>query len=101
MASLPTAIGDEIIGRMSDAVRDALLDALLSCIVSLELSDDDLLDPGAVTAIQEDVAFALGRLGDSDRALLVTLIEERAAVETDPARRELLDDLPDVLGLLD
>ena len=86
---------------MSDAVRDALLEALLNCILSLELSDDELVDPGAATAIQEDIAFTLGRLGDADRALLVTLIEERAATETDPARRELLDDLPDALGLLD
>jgi hypothetical protein len=85
---------------MSDPIRSALLEALLNCIVPLQLADDEAVDLDLAVAISEDIAATLGRLGPSDRTLLATLIRQLAARETDPARREVLEQTPDALGLL-
>ena len=90
-----------IVVSVSDAIRDALLGALLDSVVTLELADDEAADLGLVSGIEEDIGYEFERLGEDDRALLVTLILRRAAVEPDPARREVLEEFPDAFGLLD
>lgn len=84
-----------------DALRDALLAAWLNLVVSLELSDDDLVDPGFVADALGDLTTDLGALASTDRALLVELIRRRAATETDPSRRAILDETPENFGLTD
>ena len=86
---------------MPDAIRDALLAALLDCVTALDLSDDELVDPGFASDVLGDVTGHLDALGAEDRALLVTLIEQRAASETSPERREYLAEAAEHFGLRD
>jgi hypothetical protein len=90
-----------MIPRMSDAVRDALLEALLNCVASLALSDDELVHPDVASDLLNDITHDLGSLNEADRALLTALIRRRAAAEPDPVRREVFEDSPEDLGLLD
>ncbi|WP_430791469.1 hypothetical protein [Actinoplanes sp. G11-F43] len=84
---------------MPDTLRDVLLDAWLSLVTSLELSDDDLVDPGFVSDALGDLVPALARLAPADRELLTDLIRQRAAAEPDPDRRQILQDTPGHFGL--
>jgi hypothetical protein len=86
---------------MSDALTEALLAALLDLVASLDLSDDDLVDPGFVTDVLDDVATHLEPLDDADRTHLVALIRAHAAAEPDEDRREVFADAPEDFGLLD
>ena len=87
--------------RMSDALRDSLLAALLDVLASIELSDDDQVEPRFASDVLEDVTYHLDALAESDRALLVTLIRKHAVTESDPDRRQIIEDAPEDLGLLD
>ncbi|GAA4608000.1 hypothetical protein BJY16_006623 [Actinoplanes octamycinicus] len=87
---------------MSDAIRDALLSAWLDLVAALELSDDDLVDPGFVSDVLGDLTTDLrSSLSQSDRALLVKLIRQHAARESDPERREVFEETPEHFGLID
>ncbi|MCO8276888.1 hypothetical protein M1L60_40540 [Actinoplanes sp. TRM 88003] len=87
---------------MSDAIRDALLGAWLHLVAALELSDDELVDPGFVSDVLGDLTTDLrSRLSQSDRALLVELIRQHAAREMDPERREVFEETPENFGLTD
>ncbi|HTF07416.1 MAG TPA: hypothetical protein VK659_04505 [Asanoa sp.] len=86
---------------MSDALTEVLLAALLDVVASLELSADDLVDPGFVADAFDDVTGQLDALTDADRALLVTLIRAPAATEPNADRRSVLAGAPEHFGLLE
>ncbi|MCM4078247.1 hypothetical protein [Paractinoplanes hotanensis] len=87
---------------MSDSIRDALLRAWLHLVAALELSDDELVDPGFVSDVLGDLTTDLrSSLSQSDRALLVELIRQHAARELDPERREVFEETPEHFALTD
>lgn len=90
-----------MISRMSDPIRNVLLEALLDLIASIELSDDEVVDADFADEAFNAVAAHLQTLSRPDRELLATLIAESAAKQTDFDRREVYEDAPDDLGLLD
>ncbi|MCO1618781.1 hypothetical protein M8C11_29060 [Micromonospora sp. CPM1] len=77
-----------------------LLDALLECLVFLELSDNDVVDPDEAASVQHRVAGILGALGPDEREVLTRFVGERA-IQATGAVRELLEELPESFGLLD
>jgi hypothetical protein len=78
-----------------------VLDALLDCVMFLELSNDDVVDPDVAATVLDNVAGILGELDDEEREALAALIQERAADTDDPARRAFLEDFPESFGLVD
>ena len=91
----------DMISDMSDAIREVLLASLLDCVASLELSDHDTVDRAIASEVMGDVTAHLRTLIQPDRVVLTELITRRASAETDPERRQLFEDLPGDLGLLD
>ncbi|MER7621673.1 hypothetical protein [Streptomyces sp. NPDC126503] len=75
--------------------------AFASLVISIDLSDDDAIDPDVATDILEPASALLDDLSDQDRRTFAGLLVELSELEEDPERRQAMADLPDVLGLLD
>ncbi|GLY87615.1 hypothetical protein [Actinoallomurus iriomotensis] len=73
--------------------------ALVEIIISIDLSDDEDIDPDIATNILEPTARLLQRTSGEDRRALVALLAECGEEETDPERRMTALDLPGALGL--
>jgi hypothetical protein len=69
--------------------------------MSIDLTDDDEVDPDLATTWFEDITAELDRLSESDRAALATLIRRLAREEIDEARRAALLEFPESFGLDD
>lgn len=78
-----------------------LAKAFAALLVSIDLTDDDELDPDVAAALVEPVTAMARDLTPEDRAKLVSLIETAAQSETDPVRQRSMLALPEDLGLLD
>lgn len=75
--------------------------ALIDLLVSLELSDEESVSVEAAAALTEDAAATLAALSVSDRTELISVIgqmENEAATEE---RRQVLQDLPEGVGLVE
>ncbi|MFF3611238.1 hypothetical protein [Streptomyces sp. NPDC002580] len=90
---------------LEDTVTDPLLitlaDALANLVVSIDLSDDDDVDPDVCVPWLEDVAATLNQLSAEDRHRLARIIREVAAGESDTRRQAALLETPDHFGLED
>lgn len=78
-----------------------LVKAFVSLLVSIDLTDDDDLDPDVASEIVEPVAGMARGLGRAERAELAFLIQAAADSETDPVRQRSMRALPEDVGLLD
>ncbi|MEU0566869.1 hypothetical protein ABZ297_15965 [Nonomuraea sp. NPDC005983] len=83
---------------MTDVER-VLARALTEIVVSLDLSDDDEIDPDVATGILEPVAALLQNAPAEDRQAIVRLFTECAEEETEASRRLTALDLPDAFGI--
>ncbi|WP_345366368.1 hypothetical protein [Actinoallomurus liliacearum] len=72
----------------------------MEIIVSIDLSDDDDIDPDVATSLLEPVAAVLQGTSAEGRRALVDLLIECAEEETVPERRMTVLDLPGALGLI-
>ena len=77
-----------------------LAKAFMGIVVSIDLTDDDDIDPDVATSLLEPVAALLQGMAEDDRRALIDLLAECAQDEQDPDRRMVADDLPGALGLL-
>jgi hypothetical protein len=83
------------------SVERYLAEALASVVASIELSDDDDIDPDVATTILEPVgALFLGMTND-ERQQLSELMRFCAESESNPDRRQIILDFPEAFGLLD
>jgi hypothetical protein len=82
-------------------VLEIVVEALLDCLMFLELSDDEAVNPDDAVRMMEWVAHLLGDLSPADRLHLTELTEARAAREEDPDRREFLLDFPEAFALVE
>lgn len=73
--------------------------ALMEVIISIDLSDDEDIDPDVATSILEPTAHLLQRTSGEERRALIALLSECAEEETNPERRMTALDLPGALGL--
>ncbi|MGW6547509.1 hypothetical protein ACWGBH_32380 [Streptomyces massasporeus] len=78
-----------------------LVMAFASLLVSIDLTDDEDLDPDIASEIVEPVAALARELGHGERAELARAIQAAAESETDPVRRRSMRSLPEDIGLLD
>lgn len=75
--------------------------AFATLLVSIDLTDDDELDPDVAAALVEPVAAMARELTPEARAKLITLIHTAAQSETDPVRQRSMLALPEEFGLLE
>ncbi|WP_199546368.1 hypothetical protein [Streptomyces sp. N35] len=75
--------------------------AFAAVSVSIDLSDDDDIDPHVANNILEPATAMFRDLSLADRAELAEMFVEISELEGDPVRREAILSLPEVMGLLD
>ncbi|MET8861114.1 hypothetical protein [Streptomyces sp. NPDC004579] len=86
---------------MTDPLLITLADALANLMVSIDMTDDDDVDPDVCVPWFEDVAHKLSQLSADDRHRLAQVIREVADREPDAQRQAALLETPDHLGLED
>ncbi|KKZ71729.1 hypothetical protein VO63_22020 [Streptomyces showdoensis] len=79
----------------------ALAEALFDVLWFIDGSDDEQMDQDDAVKVMEGVAHVVSTLSSDQQQELIALLGETAAAETNPARREFLEELPQGLGLID
>jgi hypothetical protein len=79
----------------------ALARAFASVLVSIDMSDDDDIDPDIATKIFEQLPMMFDGVSKEDRMILAAIMIEWSELEDIPERRQAMADLPENLGLLD
>ncbi|TMR03454.1 hypothetical protein ETD83_10675 [Actinomadura soli] len=82
-------------------VNKVLVRAFVSLVVSIDLTDDEDIDPDIATDILEPAAALFRELTEEGRREVTSLILECAELEEDPVRKRSTLDLPGDIGLLD
>jgi hypothetical protein len=85
---------------MSSSVEKLLARAVMDLMISIELTDDDDIDPDVATAITEPVGYLLNETPAEVREHLIGLFRDVAQEEQLPARRALAAEFPEALGLI-
>ncbi|MFI6985430.1 hypothetical protein ACIBSV_43675 [Embleya sp. NPDC050154] len=78
-----------------------MAEALIDVVRFVESSDDEQMNLDDAVKLLEGVGHLLGQLSAGQRAELLDLIAEMADAESDPSRREFIEQFPDGFGLLD
>ncbi|MFD6555006.1 hypothetical protein [Streptomyces sp. NPDC058398] len=86
---------------MTDPLLVTLADALANLTVSIDMTDDEDVDPDVCVPWLEDVADKLNQLSTDDRYRLAQVIREVAGREPDARRQAALLETPYHLGLED
>ncbi|WP_439678144.1 hypothetical protein [Embleya sp. MST-111070] len=81
-------------------VNRVLVQAFTSVMVSIDLTDDDDIDPDVATDILEPAAALFRNLSEEGRQEVVTLMRECAELEENPKRRRAILALPEAIGIL-
>ncbi|MFI0417203.1 hypothetical protein [Spongiactinospora sp. 9N601] len=82
-------------------VNKVLASAFVSVVVSIDLTDDDDIDPDIATDILEPAAALFRDLSGEGRREVTSLILGCAELEENPERRRAILALPEAIGLLD
>ncbi|MEV8350684.1 hypothetical protein ACFC7A_10270 [Streptomyces niveus] len=82
-------------------VNKVLVRAFVSVVVSIDLTDDEDIDPDIATDILEPAAALFRDLSDEGCREVASLILECAELEANPERRRIILGLPEAIGLLD
>ena len=83
------------------AGANPLVAALVETVVSLELASDDLIDPDFEVDLMETIASTLQEMSDEQRADFTRELKKHIATTKSAARKKLLRELPEALGLVD
>ncbi|MEW2622949.1 hypothetical protein [Streptomyces sp. NPDC048106] len=79
----------------------ALAEALVDVLWFIDGCEDEQMNPDDAVKVLEGVAHVVSTLPNDQRQELIELIGEMAAAESDPARREFLDEFPEAFGMID
>ncbi|SEE62087.1 hypothetical protein [Streptomyces sp. TLI_105] len=79
----------------------ALAEALVDVLWFIEGSEDEQMDQDDAVRVMEGVAHVVSTLSSDQQQELVALLGAMAAVESNPARREFLEEFPEGFGLID
>ncbi|MFJ6655833.1 hypothetical protein ACIQNG_05630 [Streptomyces sp. NPDC091377] len=82
-------------------VNKILVRAFVSLVVSIDLTDDEDIDPDVATDILEPAAALFRDLSEEGRREVTSLVLECAELEENPERRRVILGLPEAIGLLD
>jgi hypothetical protein len=80
-------------------IVSTLVRALANLVVSIELAEDDDIDPQLAAELIDDLLTDLEDLSAEDRHRVLAELHAMVAAEHDTERKSLLIDLPDELGL--
>jgi hypothetical protein len=83
------------------SVERVLAKAVMELIISIELTEDEEIDPDVATTIVEPVGFLLTDVPEDAREQLVRLFREVAQDEDNPERRAMADEFPEAIGLVE
>ncbi|MEU8793694.1 hypothetical protein [Streptomyces sp. NPDC048643] len=86
---------------MTDPLLITLVDALANLLISIDMTDEDDVDPDVCVPWFESVGDKLNQLSVDDRARLAQVIREVADREPDVQRQAALLETPDMLGIED
>ncbi|MFD0723242.1 hypothetical protein [Streptomyces globosus] len=75
--------------------------ALVDVLWFIDGSEDEQMDQDDAVGVMEGVAHQVSTLPSDQQQELIALIGEMAAAETNPARREFLEEFPEAFGLID
>ncbi|MEU4511985.1 hypothetical protein AB0G05_21015 [Nonomuraea wenchangensis] len=81
-------------------VNKVLVRAFVSVVVSIDLTDDEDIDPDIATDILEPAAALFRDLSEEGRREVTSLILECAELEENPERQRAILGLPEAVGLL-
>ncbi|MFI5758760.1 hypothetical protein [Streptomyces sp. NPDC051569] len=81
-------------------VNKVLVRAFVSVVVSIDLTDDEDIDPDIATDILEPAAALFRNLSEEGRREVTSLVLECAELEENPERRSVILELPEAIGLL-
>ena len=79
----------------------ALAEALVDVLWFIDGSEDEQMDPDDAVKVMEGVGHVVSTLPNDQRQELIELVGEMAADETNPSRREFLEEFPEGFGLID
>ncbi|MFD7641606.1 hypothetical protein ACFV4P_13220 [Kitasatospora sp. NPDC059795] len=82
------------------SLTHALAEALVDVLWFIEGSEDEQMDSDDAVKVLEGVAHLAGQLSSDQRSELIDLLGTMAEVESDPARREFLEEFPEGFGLV-
>jgi hypothetical protein len=82
-------------------VNTVLVRALADIIVSINLTDDEAIDPDVATDILEPAVALFGDLTPQGRREVASLVLDYAEVEEHPERKRMLLEFPEATGLVD
>ncbi|MFJ2825821.1 hypothetical protein ACIO7M_32615 [Streptomyces toxytricini] len=83
------------------SLAHALAKALVDVLWFIDGSEDEQMDQDDAVGVMEGVAHQVSTLPSDQQQELIALIGEMAAAETNPARREFLEEFPEGFGLID
>lgn len=83
------------------SLTHALAEALVDVLWFVDGCEDQQMDPDDAVKVLEGVAHLVSTLSNDQRQELLALVGEMAAAETNPARREFLEEFPEGFGLID
>lgn len=82
-------------------VNKVLIRAFVSVVVSIDLTDDEDIDPDIATDILEPAAALFRDLSEEGRREVISLILECAELEENSERKRAILGLPEAIGLLE
>ncbi|EMF00926.1 hypothetical protein J7W19_02210 [Streptomyces mobaraensis NBRC 13819 = DSM 40847] len=80
-------------------INKVLVRAFVSVVVSIDLSDDEDIDPDVATDILEPAAAIFRELSEEGRREVAALMLECAESEENPERKRVMIGLPEAIGL--
>ncbi|CAM5560229.1 hypothetical protein SAVIM338S_04626 [Streptomyces avidinii] len=83
------------------SVEQVLAKAVMDLVISIEMTDDEEIDPDVSTAIVEPVGFLLNDVSPEVRQQLVRLFREAAESEDVPERHAMAVEFPEAIGLVE
>jgi len=78
---------------------EPLMNVVVQAILFLELSDDQAVDLDAAVGMLEAIATTLQKLGAQEKDEFLRYVQKCAVQASSDRARELLENLPDCLGL--
>ncbi|MFG2867565.1 hypothetical protein [Streptomyces sp. NPDC048338] len=78
-----------------------MAEALVDVLWFIDGSEDEQMDQDDAVKVMEGVAHVVNTLSRDQQQELIALLGEMAAAETNPARREFLEEFPEGFGLID
>ncbi|MFE2015756.1 hypothetical protein [Streptomyces sp. NPDC059491] len=99
--TLPLICWETVVTPSYPSLTHALAEALVDVLWFIDGSEDEQMDQDDAVKVTEGVAHVVRTLSSDQQQELIALLGEMAAAETNPARREFLEEFPEGFGLVD